>query len=165
MPLPPTTQLLPGIANDPQQTGAYRSSACLPRGGAYRDFVCPGTATFFLTAPFKPAVHLVGDFNGWDPVATPMEHCGQDLYCATVPVQGRVRYECVVTMDDSGRQVWVADPYAREITWDRWGPKAVLAADPPYTWHDQGWQRPVLRDLSIYELCVRDFTGQRIGWS
>jgi 1,4-alpha-glucan branching enzyme len=133
----------------------------LPRGGAYRDFTRAGTATFFLTAPFKPAVHLVGDFNDWDPRATPMQSDGQGLFWATVPVQGRSRYQFVVTMDGSGEQVWVADPYAREIIWDAWGPKAVLADDPPFPWHDQDWQRPPLRDLVVYELCVRDFAGAR----
>jgi 1,4-alpha-glucan branching enzyme len=133
----------------------------MPRGGAYRNLSQMGTATFFLTAPFKPAVHVAGDFNGWDPRATPMRHCGQGLFTVTVPITRRTRYEFVVTMDSSGQQVWVADPYAREIAWDAQGPKAVLADDTPFVWHDDAWRRPPLADLVIYELCVRDFAGRR----
>ncbi|MGQ9491206.1 MAG: alpha-amylase family glycosyl hydrolase [Anaerolineae bacterium] len=132
-----------------------------PRGGAYRDLERPGTVTFFLTAPYKLTVHLAGDFNNWDPVSTPMATDGRGLFWATVPLRGATHYRFVVTMDESGQQVWVADPYAREIRWDRWGPKAYLADDPPYVWHDQGWRRPPLRELTIYELCVRDFSGEK----
>ncbi|MCX7670526.1 MAG: alpha-amylase family glycosyl hydrolase, partial [Anaerolineae bacterium] len=132
-----------------------------PRGGAYRDLEGRGVATFCLTAPGKNAAWVVGDFNGWNPVATPMRTDGNGYFWATAAVEGRVRYQFVVPQDESGRLVWVADPYAREIVWDRYGPKAVLADDPPYIWHDQDWRRPPLRDLVIYELCVRDFAGEK----
>jgi 1,4-alpha-glucan branching enzyme len=36
-----------------------------------------------------------------------------------------------------------------------------LSSDRPFVWHDRGWQRPPLRDLVIYELCVRDFAGEK----
>lgn len=132
-----------------------------PRGGPFRDFERPGSVTFFLTAPHKPAVHLAGDFNGWDPAATPMHTDGTGLFWVTIPLRGPTHYRFVVTLDESGKQIWVADPYAREIRWDRWGPLAYLADDPPYVWHDQGWRRPPLRELTIYELCVRDFSGEK----
>lgn len=133
----------------------------LPRGGAFRDFERPGTATFFLTAPYKPAVHLAGDFNGWNPRATPMHTDGDGLFWVTVPLRGPTHYRFVVTLDDTGQQVWVADPCAREIRWDKWGAVAFLGDDPAYAWRDQEWQRPPLRDLIIYELCVRDFSGEK----
>ncbi len=133
----------------------------LPRGGAYWNFERPGTATFFLTAPKKPAVHLVGDFNAWNPRTTPMQTDGQGLFWVTVPLRASTHYRFVVTMDGSGQRVWVADPYAREIRWDQWGPKAFLAEETAFTWRDQGWQRPALRDLAIYELGVRDFSGEK----
>ncbi len=136
----------------------------LSRGGAYRDLEGRGVATFCLTAPFKPAVHLIGDFNNWNPTATPMQSDGNGFFWATVPVNGRVCYQFVVTLDETGKQVWVADPYAREIVWDRYGPKAVLADDPPFAWHDVEWRRPALRDLTIYELCVREFSGCKDDW-
>ncbi|MGC8780506.1 MAG: alpha-amylase family glycosyl hydrolase [Anaerolineae bacterium] len=132
-----------------------------PRGGAHRDLEGRGVATFCLTAPGKDAAWVVGDFNGWNPLATPMQTDGNGFFWATAAVEGRVRYQFVVPQDESGRLVWVADPYAREVVWDRYGPKAVLADDPPYIWQDQDWRRPPLRDLIIYELCVRDFAGEK----
>lgn len=132
-----------------------------PRGGAYRGLAGRGVATFCLTAPDKEAAWLVGDFNHWNPAATPMLTDGAGFFWADVPATGRICYQFVVPQGDDGKQVWVADPYAREIVWDRYGPKAVLADDPPYVWGDQGWRRPPLRDLVIYELCVRDFAGEK----
>jgi len=133
----------------------------LPRGGVYRDLAGRGVATFCLTAPFKSAVHLVGDFNQWNPTATPLLTDGDGFFWVTVPVAGRTRYQFVVPLDEDGKQVWVADPYAREVVWGEHGPMAVLGDDPPFAWHDAGWERPALRDLVIYELCVRDFTGEK----
>ncbi len=139
----------------------------LPRGGAFRNLERPGhagadTATFCLTAPSKLTAHVVGDFNAWNPRATAMQTNGNGHFWATVPVsRGPLRYQFVVHQSEPGAEVWVADPYAREITWDAHGPKAILADDPPFTWHDHEWRRPLLRDLVIYELCVRDFTGRK----
>ncbi len=133
----------------------------LPRGGPFRDYERPGTVTFFLTAPFKPAVHLVGDFNGWNPRAKPMQTDCQGHFWVTLPLTGRMEYRFAVTMDGSGRQVFVADPYAREIRWDEMGPKAVFSAAPDFDWDEAGWQRPPLRDLVIYEISVRDFAGEK----
>ena len=64
-------------------------------------------------------------------------------------------------MDRTGQQVYAADPYATEIDWDDYGPKAVVSDEAPYQWHDRSWQRPPLKDLVIYELCVRAFSGRR----
>jgi 1,4-alpha-glucan branching enzyme len=74
----------------------------LPRGGAFRDYEQPGTVTFFLTAPEKTAAHVVGDFNGWDPQATPMETDGRGFFWATVPLRGTTHYRFVVAQDDAG---------------------------------------------------------------
>jgi len=90
-----------------------------------------------------------------------MESDGCGLFHATLPVHGRARYEFLITMDRTGQQVYAADPYATEIDWDDYGPKAVVADDAPYQWHDRSWQRPPLKDLVIYELCVRAFSGRR----
>jgi len=133
----------------------------MPRGGPFRNYERPDTVTFFLTAPFKPAVHLVGDFNGWNPHATPMQTDCQGHFWVTLPLTGRIEYRFAVTMDGSGKQVFVADPYAREIRWDDLGPKAVFSAAPDFAWDEAGWQRPPLRDLIIYEISVRDFAGEK----
>ena len=76
----------------------------LPRGGAFRDYEQPGTVTFFLTAPEKTAAHVTGDFNGWDPRATPMETDGRGSFWVTVPLRGATHYRFVVTQDEAGQQ-------------------------------------------------------------
>lgn len=139
----------------------FFSGYSLPRGGPWRDFQSPGSVTFFLTAPFKPAAFLVGDFNGWDATATPMHTDGSGLFWVTVRLAGATHYRFVVTLDGSGKQVTVADPYAREIRWDANGPKAFLSDEARHQWQHTDWRKPALRDLVIYELCVRDFTGEK----
>jgi 1,4-alpha-glucan branching enzyme len=54
----------------------------------------------------------------------------------------------------------VGDPYATQVEWSGRTPWGKLPAWPArFTWTDHGWRTPPLRDLVIYELCVRDFTG------
>lgn len=137
-----------------------------PRGGPHVDPLHPDFVTFYLTAPYKPAVALIGDFNGWNPASHPMETDGEGLFWASIRLSEPTHYRFVVTVDGSGKQVTLADPYAREIRWDEAGPKAYFAPEKPYVWRDSGpsgaaWRKPVLRDLVIYELCVRDFGGRK----
>ena len=139
-----------------------------PRGGPHADPEHPELVTFYLTAPFKPAAALIGDFNGWNPRTHPMETDGRGLFWSAVRLSGPTHYRFVVTVDGSGKQVAVADPYAREVRWDAAGPKSFLAIEPRHFWRDRGpsgapWRRPALRDLAIYELCVRDFNGKKEG--
>lgn len=160
----PTVATLPPVTDlGPANPASAQLNWSLPRGGVYRNQERPGSATFFLTAPAIPAVHLAGDFNGWDPHGIPMATDGSGLFWATVHLDGPTHYRFAVTREDPGQRVWVADPYAREIRWDSQGAKALLADDPPYAWHDAAWQRPPLRDLILYELCVRDFAGEKRG--
>ena len=98
-----------------------------PRGGPHADPQQPELVTFYLTAPFKPAAALVGDFNGWDPRAHPMETDGHGLFWVTVRLSGPTHYRFAVTVDGSGKQVVVADPYAQEVRWDAAGSKAFFA--------------------------------------
>ncbi len=66
---------------------------------------------FMFIAPTATRVALVGDFNRWDPKATPLVLASdepRDTWTATVPLRiGRHRYAFVV--DDTQ---WVADPMA-----------------------------------------------------
>ncbi len=132
------------------------------RGGAHVDLFAPHTVTFVLTAPFKPYVALVGDFNGWDTRTNRMVTDGSGLWWTTIPHPGATRYGFYVAIDQDSH-AWIGDPYATQVVWDEptpWGWLPVPSA-PPFAWKDANWRTPPLRDLAIYELCVRDFAG---GW-
>jgi 1,4-alpha-glucan branching enzyme len=129
------------------------------RGGVHLDLVAPGTATFVFYAPYKPYVALVGEFNAWDTRANRLVTDGQGLWWTTIPAPGAVRYGYYVAIDDQSH-AWVGDPYATQVDWSERGPLGVApTADDGFEWHDHDWRTPPLRDLVIYELCVRDFAG------
>jgi len=66
-----------------------------------------GTVKFVLVAPQAAQVSVVGDFNGWNPSATPMQRTG-GTWVITVPLQpGRHLYAFVL----NGNQ-WMPDPAA-----------------------------------------------------
>lgn len=66
----------------------------------------PLTAGFVLHRPAARRVALVGDFNGWDPGATPMARSDEGTWTATVALApGRHAYAYVVD-----GETWVTDP-------------------------------------------------------
>lgn len=70
------------------------------------------------------AVALAGDFNGWDPHATPMAREGSsDLWKIAIPLPpGRHVYSFVVDGTE-----WVIDPLAPSTAFDELGPANVIA--------------------------------------
>jgi pullulanase/glycogen debranching enzyme len=53
-----------------------------------------------------------------------------------------------------------ATPTRSEVQWSQYTPWGVLPGrEAPFAWSDVAGARPPLRDLVIYELCVRDFAG------
>jgi 1,4-alpha-glucan branching enzyme len=129
------------------------------RGGVHLDFFAPGAATFVLYAPYKPYVSLLGDFNGWDTRANRMVTDGLGVWWTTIPYPGATRYGFYVAVDEQSH-AWVGDPYATQVEWSMRAPWGKLPAWPNnFIWTDQDWRTPQLRDLVIYELCVRDFAG------
>jgi 1,4-alpha-glucan branching enzyme len=138
-----------------------RQSACrLTCAGAPTATWCSAdTVTFILRAPHKPFVSLVGDFNGWDTRTHPLHTDGHGSWWTTMPDPGMTRYGFYVIVDDD-THAWVGDPYATQVEWTIKAPWGVLPAPaPPFRWSDRHWRTPALRDLVIYELCVRDAAG------
>lgn len=138
------------------------------RGGYHPDLLGPGTLTFLLTAPHKPYVSLVGDFNGWNSRAHSLATDGTGLWWTTIAHPGATRYGFYVARDEDSH-VWVGDPYAREVRWDESGPWAWLpppgdvAEWPTFGWQATDWHTPPLGELVIYELVVRDFVGRWVN--
>lgn len=79
---------------------------------------------FMLVAPDARTVSVVGDFNDWDPSATPLrEAAGAGVWTITVPLTaGRHQY---VFMVDGNR--WTPDPAAPVAVEDDFGlPNSVI---------------------------------------
>ena len=133
------------------------------RGGAHPNLVGNGTVTFLFFAPYKPFVALVGDFNQWDTRAHPMQTDGLGLWWVTIKNPGTTRYGFYVLIDDNSH-AWVGDPYAAVVDWSDKAPWGLFAGnEQPYLWKSQEWKTPPLREMIIYELCVRDAAGRWQG--
>jgi hypothetical protein len=78
---------------------------------------------FVLRAAADSAVALVGDFNDWDPAATPLRPASDSLWSVIIPLRpGRYRYTFIV---DGTR--WHRDPSAPRALEDDFGtPTSVI---------------------------------------
>lgn len=127
--------------------------------GAHRD-VQNGTEgwMFRVWAPQVVSVHLVGDFNGWDPLSTPLTRAdNSDIWEAFVPgLQLGDLYKYAIKSDE-GELLWKADPFGffaetcpgtASRLWDISG----------YVWKDATWlrrraERDIMKSpLNIYEV-------------
>ena len=112
-----------------------------------------------LRAPYKPFVSLIGDFNNWDTRSHPLQTDGSGHLVDDDPHPGLTRYGFYVIVDDD-THAWVGDPYATQVEWTRKAPWGVLPAPVHhFRWTDALAHAP-LRDLVIYEFCVRDAAGR-----
>lgn len=127
--------------------------------GAHKDVQGnSGGWLFRVWAPQVSSVHVVGDFNGWDPKATPLTRAANsDIWESFVPglEQGSL-YKYVIETD-AGELLWKADPFGfyaetcpgtASKLWDLGG----------YTWKDVTWlnrraERDIMKSpLNIYEV-------------
>lgn len=127
--------------------------------GAHRD-VQNGTEgwMFRVWAPQVVSVHLVGDFNGWDPLSTPLTRAdNSDIWETFVPgLQLGDLYKYAIKSDE-GELLWKADPFGffaetcpgtASKLWDISG----------YAWKDATWlrrraERDIMKSpLNIYEV-------------
>lgn len=127
--------------------------------GAHKDVQGNSEGWLFrVWAPQVSSVHVVGDFNGWDPKATPLTRAANsDIWESFVPglEQGSL-YKYVIETD-AGELLWKADPFGfyaetcpgtASKLWDLGG----------YTWRDTTWlnrraERDIMKSpLNIYEV-------------
>ncbi len=113
---------------------------------------------FRVWAPNAEAVSLVGDFNGWDPGALPMENVKDSgvWECFTTLVQEYDVYKyCVI--QKGGKEVYKADPYAFHAE-TRPGNASKVYDLEGYKWGDGAWEKAegkkdvVNAPMNIYEL-------------
>ena len=113
--------------------------------------------TFRVWAPNARAVSLVGDFNGWDSAATPMDNLFNGVWQCHVDGLSRYDiYKYAVTGKD-GRTVLKADPYAFHAE-TRPGTASKIYDLAGYEWGDGAWLDRRRKNLiyhspaNIYEL-------------
>ena len=120
----------------------WTASRTMPAGTPLRDDVSGAPAalpmagdlqpvTFVFRAPGASRVCVVGDFNGWDPEATPLRRAaGGDAWTAQVPVQRGVHAYAFV-IDGSDWAVDPSAPLAPEATFGRRNSLLVVGEGSP----------------------------------
>jgi hypothetical protein len=116
----------PSWRQGPPDPAALRTGGALPavQAASSRDQAGVQMVEFVLSAPGASRVSLVGDFNEWNPAATPLQPTARDgVWSVRVPlVAGRHEYVYLV---DGVR--WVADPSAPPSRSDDFGePNSVI---------------------------------------
>ena len=118
---------------------------------------------FVVWAPNAKAVSVVGDFNGWNNDANPMEKLGT-VWCAFIPKlkRGDLYKFCVTGAD--GKTVLKADPFA---FWSQSGENtASIVWEGEHVWHDADYllrraQKDVFSSpMSIYEMHLGSWTEE-----
>lgn len=113
---------------------------------------------FAVWAPHAAAVSLVGDFNAWNPDATPMKPVAdRGIYELFVPGLGVGQLYKFAITTHTGTILFKADPYAFSAEY-RPGTASVTADIRGFKWNDSKWMEsragtdPVKAPISIYEV-------------
>lgn len=109
---------------------------------------------FRVWAPHAEKVFVIGDFNDWDPAASPMELEGEGYWytnVASAHVGQEYRFRLVTPYGEFSR----IDPYAREVT-NSVG-NAVIH-DPSFDWEGDDFAPPKWNEIVIYEMHIGSFT-------
>ena len=121
---------------------------------------------FVVWAPNAETVSLVGDFNGWDTNAMPMEKCGTMWVCFVEGLSNGDLYKYCVTQK-GGKKVFKSDPFAR---WSQTGlDTASRVWTGSFKWSDGKYMdRCARRDaftqpMSIYELHLGSWKSEPDG--
>ena len=92
---------------------------CASAGGA-APVAVDGGVMFSFEAPGATTVHLAGEFNSWDPGATPMaDEDGDGVWEAVIELQPGRTYEYKFVLN--GGELWREDPHNRFTTDDNHG--------------------------------------------
>lgn len=96
---------------------------------------------FCVWAPHAQKVSVVGDFNGWDPLAHPLERstAGDGLWVAYVPgLEEGALYKYAIT-GPGGETFFKSDPYA--FAAEKRPHTASIVTRLQYRWRDAVWQK------------------------
>ena len=121
---------------------------------------------FAVWAPNARAVSVVGDFNDWNPDATPMEVLGSSgIYETFVPGIGTGQLYKYAITTASGKVLFKADPYAFEAEY-RPGTASITADLSGFAWKDDTWMQKrkeqdlLSSPLSVYEVHIGSWKKQ-----
>lgn len=94
--------------------------------------------TFRVFAPGADSVSVCGDFNGWDPHATPMQRVGEGGVWETA-VQQELPASCKYKyfLCRGGEGCFKSDPFGFGA--EKSQNAASVVVDPEYPWRDGGW--------------------------
>ncbi len=124
--------------------------------------VADGGVAFRVWAPHADAVHVVGDFNGWNDDATPMAAEGNSNWYAEVPgAHAGQGYKYLVTNGEA--RFFRVDPQVRQVT-NSVG-NGVIYDPNSFDWQGDSFAIEAHNELVIYELHVGSFTvnGEGVG--
>ena len=128
---------------------AFRYLGCHPADG--EGYV------FRVWAPNAEAVHVVGEFNFWNPEDLPMQPIGAGVWEAvSVYAKAGQAYKYCVT-GRSGRTVYKTDPYGRRCC-ALPETSSIICPPPQFPWHDAAYrartakQTAISRPVNIYEV-------------
>ena len=118
---------------------------------------------FGVWAPNAVAVHVIGEFNGWNEESHPMEKIGPGgIHKLFVPgVQEGCMYKFLITTQ-SGEKLYKADPFANYAEY-RPGTASRVTDLSGFSWEDERWmserdQKDVQKQpLAIYECHIGSF--------
>ena len=109
---------------------------------------------FRVWAPMAQRVSVVGEFNGWDPAADPME-ARDGIWEALLPTPRPGQLYKFAVLGCDGQLRYKTDPYAREAEL-RPGTAGRLTEEAPFPWGDGRFRRERRAvygaPLNIYEL-------------
>ncbi len=112
---------------------------------------------FRVWAPNAPRITIIGDFNGWDLEATPMEKVEGGIWEAFIPGLNRYdSYQYAVHKTD-GTFVGKADPYGFHAATRPDVSTKIYDLNTGYQWGDRDWfafrakNPPYRRPMNIYE--------------
>ena len=119
--------------------------------------VSPTAHRFVVWAPAARSVHIIGDFNGWDASATPLEEVKPGIYaCIVEGLENGAAYKYSIVGAD-GKTRLKADPFAFHAENGLATASKVWDLDG-YEWQDAAWldrrakADPLHEPVSIYEL-------------
>lgn len=112
-------------------------------------------ATFRCWAPKARSVHVIGDFNDWQPQeASLLNPDGKGHWLGFLPeVRDRQGYMFFVAGE--GSEGPKRDPYARELQTPF--PSHCIIRTTDFPWHETGYVTPPFHDFVIYQLHVGTF--------